>query len=379
MPEMAEERKKLYLLFGPDEYHVAETAKALVDELVPPADRAFGLEVFDGRQETVADVERVVKQAIEGILTMGFFGAGKTVWMRDITFICPDRRSKKSDDADGKPGGRLEQLAKLREVLAKIPDGHTLVLSGSGIDAITGSIVKDAQKMQKAGLADVRKFELPSKWKAKESAAALLLAEARKRKVPLSAERCGDIVARAGTDPRQLMSELEKLQLFCDGAEPSAEDIAAIVSPTADTEAMDFMDAFGMRDLKSALPALHRLLDARASDIGLIVQMQYRINDLLLIRDCLDRQYADPSFHWSESLPDDLKKAVEDLGERIAKSTTNAFNIRRFIAQAQKWTRLELRNARHVLDRAHARMTSIAMPSELVLEMALTEAVQRKS
>jgi hypothetical protein len=38
---------------------------------------------------------------------------------------------------------------------------------------------------------------------------------------------------------------------------------------------------------------------------------------------------------------------------------------------------MELRRARHVLDNAHERMTSVAMPGELVLELALAEAMRR--
>ena len=38
---MAPARKKLYLFHGADEYRVAESAKALVESLVPPADRDF--------------------------------------------------------------------------------------------------------------------------------------------------------------------------------------------------------------------------------------------------------------------------------------------------------------------------------------------------
>ena len=372
---MPSDRKKLYVIHGSDEYRVSETAKALVDELVPPQERALGLEVFDGRQETVDDIERVVRQTVEGILTLGFFGAAKTVWLRDVTFICPDRRSRKADD-DGKGGGgRLAQLARLREVLPKIPDGHTLVLSGPGIDAITGSIVKDAAKLEKAGTAEVRKLDLPSKAKLAENAAAMLSAEASKRGLSLPQDVCRAIVARAGTDPRQLMSELEKLILFCDGRAPSAQDIEAIVSPTADTEAWGLLDAFGRRDLNAALPMLHRLLDARASEIGLVIQLAYRVNDLLLARDSIDRRLASGTggFRWSPDLTPDQEEDRKALGSRRLAPYT-AFRI---VQQAQSWTRLELRNARHVLDRAHARMTSVAMPSELVLELALTEAMRK--
>ena len=167
---MPDSRKKLYVIYGPDEYRVAEGAKALVEELVPPVDRAFGLEVFDGRQETVADVERTVRQTIEAVQTMSFLGTDKTVWLRDITFIAPVR-TKKSEEQEESGVGRKEIVEKLRALLGAIPEGHTLILSGTAIDSRYGGIVADATRMQKTGTAEVVKHELPSKWKAAESAA----------------------------------------------------------------------------------------------------------------------------------------------------------------------------------------------------------------
>ena len=174
------------------------------------------------------------------------------------------------------------------------------------------------------------------------------------------------------------MSELEKLLLFAGDAEPTPEDVAAVVSPTAQTEAWDLPDAFGARDLKKALPLLHRLLDAGVSEIMLVIQLQYRVNDLLLVRDSIDRGLADDRLRWASPLPADQAGNVDDLGERMAKSVSSNFTLGRLLSQAKNWTRLELRTARHVLDQAHARMTSIAMPQELVLELAIAEAMQRK-
>ncbi len=377
---MPDPRKKLYLFYGPDEYRVSEEAKALVETLVPPAEQAFGLESFDGRQERVDDIGRAVRQTIEATQTLGFFGANKVVWLRDVTFIAPSRQKSASDDPNASDG-RKEHVAKLRALLAAIPDGHTLVLSGASIDSRYGGIVNDALKMEKAGTANVCKFDLPSKGRMAEEAANLLVAESKKRKHPLSQDLCRAIVARAGTNSRQLVSELEKLLLFAGDADPTPEDVVAIVSPTAETEAWDLLDEFGARRLDKALPTLHRLLDAGVSDIMLVIQLQYRVNDLLLVRDCLDRKLAvaGRSFHWAEGLPEATQQAVDDLGDRAKRSVNNPYTSFKLVDQAKHWTRLELRTARHILDHAHERMTSVAMPRELVLELAIAEALQRKA
>ena len=372
---MASARKKLYLFHGADEFRVAEAAKALVESLVPPADRDFCLETIDGGVDSNEDVARVVRDTVGAVKTPAFLGAGKTVWLRGVTFIAPRRGGGGGDDAEGGVG-RKAAVEQLRALLREIPDGHALVLSGATIDARYGGIVADAQKMQKAGEAEVVKFEPPSKWKAASAAADMLAAESKRRGQPLPTDICRAIVARAGTDPRQLMSELEKLLLFTGGTAPTADDVGRIVSPTAATEPWDLLDAFGDRRLDLALPVLHRLLDAGESEIMLVIFLQQRVNALLLVQDSLARGAAEDAsgFRWRDG--EEVAADVDDLPKKVG-AEVSGWQSRKLVAQAANYTRMELRRARHVLDNAHERMTSVAMPGELVLELALAEAMRR--
>ena len=373
---MASVRKKLYVFHGADEFRVAEAAKSLVDSLVPPADRDFSLEIIDGGVDANSDIARVVRDTIGAVKTPAFLGAGKTVWLRGVTFIAPRRGGDKDDAADDAGSDRKASVEQLRALLREIPDGHALVISGASIDSRYGGIVADAQKMQKAGEAEVEKFDPPTKWKAAGAAADMLAAESKRRGQPLSSDICRAIVARAGTDPRQLMSELEKLLLFTDGAAPSPADIERIISPTATTEAWDLLDAFGDRRLDLALPILHRLLDAGLNEVMLVILLQHRVNALLLVQDSLSRGMADGDggFRWrnDEATAGD----IDDLPKKVS-GEVSGWQSRKLVAQAANYTRLELRRARHILDGAHERMTSIAMPGELVLELALAEAMRR--
>ena len=370
---MAPARKKLYLFHGADEFRVAEAAKALVESLVPPEDRDFSLETIDGGVGSGDEVARVVRATIGAVKTPSFLGEGKTVWLRGVTFIAPDRGGDKDDGDDGGVG-RKESVEQLRALLREIPDGHALVISGTAIDARYGGIVADAQKMAKAGEAEVTKFEVPTKGKAAWAAADMLATEAKRRGQPLPQDICRAIVARAGTDPRQLMSELEKLLLYTDGAAPTSADVGRIVSPTASTEPWDLLDAFGDRRIDLALPILHRLHDAGVSEIMLVIFLQYRVNALLLLKDSQTRGTYSPDDGFAA---DDATAALTaDLPEKVQRETSG-WQTRKLVAQTANYTRLELRRARHVLDGAHERLTSISVPGELVLELALVEAMRR--
>ena len=368
-------RKKLYVFHGADEFRVAEAAKALVEALVPAEDRDFSLEVIDGGVEAASEVERVVRDVEGAVKTPAFLGCGKTVWLRGAAFIAPSRR--KGDEDKPEDGlGRKACVERLRDLLGEIPDGHALVISGSAIDSRYGGIVNDALKMQKAGEAEVEKFEPPPKKAAVGAAAEMLATESRRRGQPISADLCRAIVARAGTDPRQLMSELDKLLLFTGGGSPTPADVEAVVSPTASTQAWDLLDAFGDRRLDLALPILHRLRDAGVSEIMLVILLQYRVNALLLVQDSLARGTAEDAggFRWGGDAA--ASGDVEDLPKKVA-GEIGGWQARKLAAQAANYSRLELRRARHVLDGAHERLTSISMPGELVLELALVEAMRR--
>ena len=370
---MPPSRKKLYVFHGADEYRVSETAKALVESLVPPADRDFSLEIIDGGVGSGDEVARVVQATIGAVKTPAFLGPGKTVWLRGVSFIAPERGGDK-DEEDAGGAGRKAAVEQLRALLREIPDGHTLVLSGTSIDSRYGGIVADAQKMQKAGEAEVTKFEQPPKRSAVAAAVELLAAESTRLGQPLPQDVCRAIVARAGTDSRQLLSELEKLLLFTEGAAPTAADVGRIVSPTASTEPWDLLDAFGDRRLDLALPILHRLHDAGVSEIMLAICLQYRANALLLLKDSQARgTCSDDGGFASDGATTAL---VADLPEKVRREISG-WQTRKLAAQAANYTRLELRRARHVLDGAHERLTSITMPGELVLELALVEAMRR--
>ena len=47
----------VYLVYGDDEYRVSEKAGAIVDRLVPEAERTFGLEIIEGRCDTSAEAD----------------------------------------------------------------------------------------------------------------------------------------------------------------------------------------------------------------------------------------------------------------------------------------------------------------------------------
>ena len=116
----------IHLIFG-DEYLVSSKAKKLVESLVPPEDRAFGLEIVDGASDNVDSAIKAVDCCREAILTVGFMGSSKVVWFRDVNFL--------QDNVTGRSQmvkERVEGLAGL--IKAGLPHGQVLIVTSSKVD-----------------------------------------------------------------------------------------------------------------------------------------------------------------------------------------------------------------------------------------------------
>ncbi len=357
---------QVHLIVGDDEFRVAQHAKELVETLVPEADRTLALEMFDGRVEGADAAIAVIRQATEAVQTQSFLGGAKTVWIKEITFLGGQRLG---DAKSLKPA-----VEYLRKVLREgIPEGHTLVLSGSGIPRNSG-IALDAAKLAKDGRAQVHSFEAPSRWNADRDATSLLAKDAAAAGHKLPPGLSEQIVARVGPDTRRLASELEKLLLYAGDRAPTSEDVTAVVTPSRTGETWDLLDAFGERRTVQTITLLRRLVDVGVSPVQLVIQLVSRVNDLLLVRDIQDRRQArigGRSFQWAEGLSATTSEAVADLGKRFDPALKNSYVLGKLLEQSRKFRRIELRKARHLLIAAHEQMVSIQVPPEALLELAV--------
>ena len=363
---------RVHLIAGTDEYRIALCAKELVERLVPESERSLALEVFDGRVDSADAAIAVIRQATEAVQTQSFLGGGKTVWIKDITFLGGTRLG---DSQALKPS--IEYLRKV--VVEGVPEGHRLVLSGSQIPGNSG-VAKDIAKLAKTGVAEIQSFEAPSKWNATRDAVAQLAQDSAKMGRRLPSSLCEEIVARVGTDPRTLISELEKLLLYADARGPTSEDVAAVVTPARTSEVWDLQDAFGERKIPLAVTVMRRLFDAGVSPILMVMQLISRVNDLLLVRDVQDRKQGAAvgrAFQWSAGLPESTAEAVGELGKRWDPAQKAPFSLNKILPQSRNFRRIELRRARHLLINAHEQMVSISVPAEPLLEMTVVDALAR--
>ena len=79
---------------GTDDLRVKEAALAKVRELTPPDAGEFGVETIEGAADNSEHAARILRNTLEAIQTLPFFGGQKVVWLKGATFLADNQTGK---------------------------------------------------------------------------------------------------------------------------------------------------------------------------------------------------------------------------------------------------------------------------------------------
>ncbi|MDD2239173.1 MAG: hypothetical protein PHO14_09855 [Kiritimatiellae bacterium] len=279
----AEGGSPLFLVYGTDDLSATRKADDIVNRLCPPEEQAFGLETFDPDADLNADaVCAFLRNVTEALLTPPFLGGAKTVYVRNAPFFNPLVDP-------GKFSSVKEETTRLvGRLKAGLPEGVRLVLLTRAVHKAT-SFYKTFQS-----LGEVHAFDSPEKDKEIErefipQVEKLLAAKG----ITMSGEVLALFLDRAGSSLRHVTTEIEKLSLYLgDRTRVTAEDLTLMVAPIREGKFWEFADAFCTGDLAHTLRVMHRLLGQGENAVGLIINLQNRLRDMLVLADCLKRGWA---------------------------------------------------------------------------------------
>jgi len=124
---VAKADSQIFAFLGTDEARVKEDALRLARLMTPADNMDFGLEIVHGAAETAEHSASIVRQVIQGIQTLPFFGGDKTVWLQGATFL--------ADNVIGRTTSALNAIDRLGEVLEQgMPKGVSFILTATEID-----------------------------------------------------------------------------------------------------------------------------------------------------------------------------------------------------------------------------------------------------
>lgn len=218
--------KPVYLLYG-DEFLIEEAIERLKKRLLKENQKQLDFNVFSGLNHSA----RQILQAAE---TLPFFGEKNLVIVKDFDSLSSSDRDKIAGYTENP-----SQMTCLVLALDKIKKGSRIV-----------ETVK--KKGQVYEFKSLRRHEIPNWVRGK------FLRQGKE----IRPDAIRYLIDAAGSSLRDLLSEIEKISLFVgDKKEVDREDLESAVSPKAESNIFDLIDALGHRNRRRALKVLNQLLD----------------------------------------------------------------------------------------------------------------------
>ena len=420
----------VYLLIG-EPFHTEAAAHDLIDLLVPPERRSFGLEIYDGRSTAVGRV-------LDSLRTPSLLPGVKVIWVRESTlFLAGDKRSDLTDAlfAACQEERAVEAAERLLALLAlagwtqdqlttadwgALTGAQAMALFGRALDTreaepldavratcaernlTVGAFRDDSGQLDAllaagpppdsvliftSAAADRRKRVV------KTIAAVGCVAEltvVRERSGALGAESVDALIdgvvgahgkriapaarqlvhRRAGTQAGVLAAELEKLCLYVgDAAAIEEGDVRASVRDLAESWIFDFTKALAQRQAAPALGLLQALFEQGEHPLRLLAVIARELRLLLLARDCINGSLAGV---WTPRTPytvfrDRLLPKLDDV-EREALGSLHPYVLYQCLQNASRTSRAALQRGVLALQALDVAVKSTATDPCLRLE-----------
>ena len=350
---------------GTDDLRVKEAALNKTRELTPPEAGEFGQEIIEGGADNADHAARIVRNTMEALQTLPFFGGGKVVWLKGATFL--------ADNVTGKAQTTISALDELLALLtAGVPSDVQFVLSASEVDK-RRSFFLGLKK-----LANLEVFDLIDTSKAgwEEQVGQLVEQRADEYGLEFDREAMELFTALAGEDTRQIDNELEKLDLYLgEERRVSPDDVRAIVSQSKGGVIFELGNAIGQRQLAYALALVDQLLEENESAIGiLLAAIVPKVRNLCAAKQIEERHKIKPGHAYGnyaaalERLP---AKETARLPKKKDGSGLNVYPLFLAAKEATRFTAAELRTALEECLKANRRLVTSSLDPKIVLNQLL--------
>lgn len=275
---------RLFLVYGSDDLSATRKADELAARLCPPEEQAFGLETLtpEGGEKTAEAVCAILRNTLEALLTPPFLGGNKTVFLRGAPFFDPLAEPGRFESV------KAETLRLVDRLKAGLPEGVFFIVLTDRVNKST-SFFKTFKS-----LGEVHAFDEPEK-KGEVEEDFIPRVEKLLEEQGLSMPRpvFHAFLDRTGYSLRQVEAEIEKISLYLgDRKTATMEDIQLMVAPVRESKFWEFADTFCGGNLAVTLRVMQRMFAQGVKPVALIVNLQNRLRDLVVMRDCLSRGWA---------------------------------------------------------------------------------------
>lgn len=321
---------RLFLVYGTDDLSATRKADDVVAKLCPPAEQAFGLETIQPESgiDTTEPVCAVLRNALEALLTPPFLGGNKTVYLRGAPFFDPLTEP-------GKFAGVKAEVERLVDRLKQgLPEGVFFVLLTDKVNKST-TFYKTFKS-----LGEIYVFDEPERDKeAEEDFIPRVEQMLAARGLAMPRPAFNAFLDRTGYNLRQAENEIEKLAVYLGDRKTAAlADVQLMVAPVRESKFWEFADTFCGGDLAETLQTMRRMFAQGVKPVALIVNLQNRLREIVVLSDCLKRGWARvsggdwPKLTWT--LPAEGDALLAALAKDPRKG--NPYAVAKMAAQAHR-------------------------------------------
>ena len=262
----------VYLLHGDEQYLIEETARKIIDKLLPEEQRGFGLEILSGPAVSLSELNTALG-------SLPLFGGNRVVWLRCCGLF---RLPKKNDNGSPSLPRRAEAI---RGYLPERGQGVTVIITETGADRRL-SIYKEIEKRGFACefplFSDTNNSHL-------KSIHELVVERMGTDRKEITSDTLFYLIQLVGTDLRSIFMEVDKLSLYV-GQRRRIEkrDIDLLVSPGKETVGYKLADAVTSGDIRESLTLLHRILEQKVHPLGILRTLLKRVRYLLQAKEFIE-------------------------------------------------------------------------------------------
>jgi len=193
----------IHVFTGTDDGAVTEAALKFFNANKPKDGDDFANDIIDGNADNAEHAHQIASQTIQALQTLPFFGGKKIVWLKRATFMASDRTSESARAKEGTE-------ALLQTLKDGLGDSIEFILSATGIDKR-----RAFYKWIKTNATIVEHNKLDTSKEGWEDQVAILVNKrAKELNLTFTEEAMELFVTLAGEDTRQIIVELEKLDLY---------------------------------------------------------------------------------------------------------------------------------------------------------------------
>lgn len=327
----------LFLVFGEESYLVEDTAKKIIEILLPEGQKEFGLEIIHAK-------DAGIKRIISAIKTPSLLGLKRVIWIKE----CDHLIEKKSEEFG-------------KNIDSKIPDNTYVILIAKKAGKKLGEVIEfPAFKENKKSDRD-QAYEF----------AQLKLKKSGKKLTPIAFEY---LLSLTGVNLRQIINELKKLELYCKDEDNITEnDINILVPKSIEYAPFAMSDAVAEKNITRALKLLEEFSRTKNSGYSLVPMLTKRIRLLLQAKILIEKG----------DIPEDIvrrgyydQKTYSSASKKL--SGQHPYLIFRIAQQSLKFQKEELIADIKKLFETEVSIKTGEVPQKLALELLIIGICKRQ-